>query len=79
MNDNEQVLKALSLIAAELYIQNEISIAINSGYEPGYEYVKEKTKENLAAHFKAYFEGGGFFPGSITKFAPPPARRPLML
>jgi hypothetical protein len=70
MNENENILKALSLIAAELYIQNEISIAIDEGYRPGYPYVSDKTVEKIASHFKNYFEGGGFSPGTIAKFCP---------
>jgi len=70
MNENESILRALSLIAAELYIQNEISIAIDEGYNPGYPYVADKTIDKLASHFKNYFEGGGFFPGSVAKLTP---------
>jgi len=67
---NEQILKALSLIAAELYLQNEISIAIDEGYRPGYSYVDEGVVDKLACHFMRYFEGGGFSPGSVAKFIP---------
>jgi len=72
MNENESILKALSLIAAELHIQNEISIAIDEGYSPGYPYVTDNTVGKLASHFKSYFEGGGLSPGAIAKFCPRP-------
>jgi hypothetical protein len=72
VNDNESILKALSLIAAELYIQNEISIAIDEGYSPGYPYVADEKVGKIAHHFKNYFEGGGFSPGSVAKLAPRP-------
>jgi hypothetical protein len=75
MNENESTLKALSMIAAELYIQNHISIAIDEGYEPGYPYVDDEITEKLASHFKNYFEGEGFFPGSVAKFTPVPRKR----
>jgi len=74
MTDNEKILRALSLIAAELYIQNEITIAIDEGFRPGYPYVKEETIDRLCNHFVNYFEGGGFFPGSVAKFCPKQGR-----
>jgi len=70
MNENKSTLKALSLIAAELYIQNEISIAIDEGYNPGYPYVADEMIDRIASHFKNYFEGGDFFPGSVAKLTP---------
>jgi len=67
---NEKILKALSLIAAELYLQNEISIAIDEGYNPGYSYVKEDVIDRLSCHFMRYFDGGKFSPGSVAKLVP---------
>ena len=62
---DEQTLKALSLIAAELHIQNHINIAVINGIKPDYSFVSEKRIPELADHFKAYFEGGMFSPGSV--------------
>ena len=76
MNDNEKILKALSLISTELYIQNEILIAKDEGFEPGYGYVDEEVKKKLANHFLSYFGGGGFFPGSVAKFTPRRRKHP---
>ena len=64
---NEQTLKALSLIAAELHIQNYVSIAVVKKIPPDFSYVSEIVIENLANHFKSYFEGGLFSPGSVFK------------
>ena len=64
---DEQTLKALSLIAAELHIQNYISIAVVRNIPPDFSYVSERVIEGLADHFKSYFEGGRFSPGSAFK------------
>ncbi|GBU28253.1 hypothetical protein R84B8_01811 [Treponema sp. R8-4-B8] len=70
MTDNEKILKALACITTELYIQNEILVARNEEYEPGYGYVKEEVKKKLTDHFLSFFGGGGFCPGSVAKFIP---------
>jgi hypothetical protein len=70
MNEHESTRKALALIAAELHIQNQISIAIDSGFNPGYPYASDETIKKLADHFQSFFEGGGFFPGSSIKLTP---------
>ena len=70
MNENEKTLKALALIAAELYVQNEISLAVLNEHIPGYPYHDEKTMEKITNHFYNYFEGGSYHPGSIAKFIP---------
>ena len=62
---NESILKALSLIAAELHIQNHINIALINGIKPDYSFVSERKIPELAGHFKDYFEGGTFSPGSV--------------
>ena len=51
---NEQMLKALSLIAAELYLQNEISIAIDEGYHPGYSYPMAATHSHTPWTYPAF-------------------------
>ena len=66
---NEQTLKALSLIAAKLHIQNHISIAVIKGIKPDYSYISEIRIPELADHFRAYFEGGVFSPSSVFKVA----------
>ena len=65
MNENEKTLKALSLIAAELHIQNHISIAVVRGFKPKHSIVSEILIPKLADHFRAYFDGGVFAPGSV--------------
>lgn len=62
---NESTLKALSLIAAELHIQNHINIAVINGIKPDYSFVSEIKIPELADHFKSYFEGEAFSPGSV--------------
>ena len=63
MTENEKTLKALSLIAAELHIQNHISVAVQKGFIVDYSYVSETQLEKLANHFRHYFNGGVFSPG----------------
>jgi len=64
---NEQTLKALSLIAAELHIQNYINITVCNGLKPKFSIVSEKLIPELADHFKAYFDGEIFSPGSVMR------------
>ena len=65
---NEQTLKALSLIAAELHIQNHISVANNKGIRIDHSIVSETMTPKLADHFMAYFEGGSFSPNSAMQY-----------
>ena len=64
---NESTMKALSLIAAEMHIQNCISIAVTNKIQPDFSYVSEKVIGDLANHLKSYFEGGRFSPGSVVE------------
>ena len=70
MNENEKILKALAMITAELYIQNEIFLATISGLDAGYSYHKKEMMEKLADHYLSYFEGSAYFPGSVAKLIP---------
>ena len=67
MNENEQTLKALSLIAAELHIQNHISVAVIQGFKPTHSIVSEILIPSLADHFMRYFNGDVFSPGSVMQ------------
>ena len=67
MTENEKTLKALSLIAAELYMQNLMTISMNKGMKVDYSYVSEIKLPELANHFFAYFEGGNFSLSSVFK------------
>ena len=58
MTDNEKTLKALSLIVAELHIQNLIALAAKNKRKIDYSYVSEIKIPKLADHFLSYFEGG---------------------
>jgi hypothetical protein len=69
MNENQETLKALSLIAAELHVQNLISIAKEKGLKVDHSYVSEIQLPNLVDHFLSYFAGGRFSPGSSFKFS----------
>ena len=68
MDENEKTLKAMSLIAAELNIQNYVSISISNGIKPGFKEVSETYIYNLADHFRNYFDGGAFSPGSVRGY-----------
>ena len=70
MTENEKILKALSLVAAELYIKNEISLAIAGDHIPDYSYHDKQMMKRLTGHFRSYFEGGEYFPGSVAKLTP---------
>jgi len=63
--ENQETLKALSLIAAELHIQNHVIIAQANGLIPEYANMSEKLIPKLADHFQNYFKGGLFAPGSV--------------
>jgi len=67
MNEQEKTLKALSLIAAELHIQNHISIAVQKKFKIDHSFVSELLIPELADHFMAYFNGGVFSPGSVMR------------
>ena len=64
---NESTLKALSLIAAELHLNNLMTITISQGIPVDYSCASEINIQNLADHFSAYFSGGSFSPGSVLK------------
>ncbi len=64
---DEKVLKALSLVAAELHIQNHISITLCNGHKQGYSYVSEIWIQNLANHFRDWSGGAVFSPGLVSK------------
>ena len=66
MNENESMLKAMSLIAAELHIQNLMTISINKKIQVDFSYVSEIAVPALADHFGDYFKGGKFSPGSVV-------------
>jgi len=68
MNENKETLKALSLIAAELHIQNLISIAQQKKLKVDHSYVSEVEIPKLADHFLDFFAGGKFSPGLAFKF-----------
>jgi hypothetical protein len=68
MTENKETLKALSLIAAELHIQNLISIAQQKKLKVDHSYVSEEQIPKLADHFLTYFTGERFSPGSAFKF-----------
>jgi hypothetical protein len=65
MNEQEKTLKALSLTAAELHIQNHITLAAYNGLVPEFANVSEILIPKLADHFRDYFGGGTFSPGSV--------------
>jgi len=65
---NEEILKALSLIAAELHIQNHMNILAFQNIKPGLSMMSEIMIPELADHFKNYFKGEVFSPGFVTKF-----------
>ena len=67
MTENEKTLKALSLIAAELHMQNLLTISIDKKMKVDFSYVSEIILPDLANHFMDYFEGGKFSPGSVFK------------
>jgi hypothetical protein len=67
MNERESTLKALALIAAELHMQNLITISIGKGITPDYSYVSEILISDLSEHFVSYCKGGIFSPGSVVK------------
>jgi len=64
----EETKKAMALIAAELHIQNQISIMAFQGMKPAFSMMSEKPIPKLAEHFKCYIEGDIFSPGLISKF-----------
>jgi hypothetical protein len=68
MTEDKETLKALSLIAAELHIQNLISIAQQKKFKVDHSYVSEEQIPKLVDHFLTYFTGGRFSPGSVFKF-----------
>jgi len=57
MNEQEKTLKALSLIAAELHIQNIMDVIKSGGIIPNYSLTDEKFLEKIADHFLACFNG----------------------
>jgi hypothetical protein len=75
MNENKESLKAMALIAAELHIQNLISIAKEQKLEVGCFYVSAVEIPKLVDHFLAYFEGGRFNPLGSFKFKTERKRR----
>jgi hypothetical protein len=68
MNDNQETLKALSLIAAELHIQNLISIAKEKKLKVDHSYVSEVEIPKLVDHFLGYFAGERFNPYNSFEF-----------
>jgi len=68
MTENKETLKALSLIAAELHIQNLISIAKQKKLKVDHSYVSEDEIPKLVDHFLAYLTGEKFSPGLNFKF-----------
>jgi len=68
MNENEETLKALALIAAELHIQNLISISKEKKFRIDYSYVSVEEIPKLVDQFMAYFAGGMFSENSKFKF-----------
>jgi hypothetical protein len=70
MTENEKILKALALIAAELHIQNYNFLAARNGFETGFANISEILIPNMADHFRAYFDGEPFSTGSFVSVVP---------
>ena len=51
MTENEKILNALSLIAAELHIQNLMTISMSKGMSVDYSYVSEINNQILLIIF----------------------------
>jgi hypothetical protein len=68
MTENEKILRGLSLIAAELHIQNYISVAAQEGAKVDRSFVSENLIEEIADYFKGYFGGEIFSPGAVMGY-----------
>jgi hypothetical protein len=57
MNEQEKTLKALSLTAAELHVQNIMNVITSGGIMLDYSLTDEELIQKLADHFLACFNG----------------------
>jgi len=67
MNENENILKALSLVAAELHIQNLVSISKEEKLKVDFSLLSVENIPKLAEHFFEYFKGEKFNPYEYVK------------
>jgi len=66
----DQILKALSLIAAELHIQNIVSISKEEKLKVDFSLMSVKEIPKLVDHFIGYFKGEQFDPSKYIKPIP---------
>jgi hypothetical protein len=65
---NEQMSRALALIAAELHLQNQMTVLIDDHKKLDVaSFSSSKTVKRFADHFQSYFETGVFPDDSIVK------------
>ena len=73
LGKEDQILKALSLIAAELHIQNIVSISKEEKLKVDFSLLSVEKTPELVEHFLEYFKGEQFNP--FKKLKPIPKRK----